>query len=157
MTSIPHYTNSLPLFITIFIRLFITIFFCLFITNQEALEDETLRANALADQIVLADLALAAEREGSHAELAAEHARASDEGEDLIQEMAELRFRLTELVQQERELRAQAEGASLQRVQELEAQVGRAGDWGGGLRAGVRCLVGWSVHCLFGFWGCISY
>lgn len=53
----------------------------------------------------------------------AEKTKAQEEAEDLTQEMAELRYQLMEMIEQERELRAQTEQASVLRVEELEAQV----------------------------------
>lgn len=55
--------------------------------------------------------------------MAAEKDKAKEEAEDLTQEMAELRYQLMEMIEQERELRAQAEQASVLRVVELESQV----------------------------------
>ncbi|KAG0628092.1 hypothetical protein M758_2G249000 [Ceratodon purpureus] len=56
-------------------------------------------------------------------EVAAEKDKAKEEAEDLTQEMAELRYQLMEMIEQERELRAQTEQASVLRVVELESQV----------------------------------
>ena len=56
-------------------------------------------------------------------EVAAEKEKAKEEAEDLTQEMAELRYQLMEMIEQERELRAQTEQASVLRVVELESQV----------------------------------
>ncbi|KAL9249174.1 hypothetical protein AKJ16_DCAP01037 [Drosera capensis] len=49
--------------------------------------------------------------------------KAKEEGEDLAQEMAELRYQMTELLEDERQRRACIEMASLQRIAELEAQI----------------------------------
>ncbi|KAM6593954.1 hypothetical protein CsatA_001657 [Cannabis sativa] len=56
-------------------------------------------------------------------ELREEKLKAKDEAEDLAQEMAELRHHITGLLEEERELRACIEQASLHRIAELEAQV----------------------------------
>lgn len=56
-------------------------------------------------------------------ELKAEKLKAKDESEDLAQEMAELRYELTCLLEEERKRRASIEQASLRRIAELEAQV----------------------------------
>jgi len=56
-------------------------------------------------------------------EVAAEKEKSKEEAEDLTQEMAELRYQLMEMIERERELRAQAEQASVLRVVELESQV----------------------------------
>lgn len=56
-------------------------------------------------------------------EVTTEKGKAKEEAEDLTQEMAELRYQLMEMIEQERELRAQAEQASVLRVVELESQV----------------------------------
>lgn len=56
-------------------------------------------------------------------ELKAEKLKAKDEAEDLAQEMAELRYELTCLLEEERKRRASIEQASLRRIAELEAQV----------------------------------
>lgn len=49
--------------------------------------------------------------------------KAKDEAEDLAQEMAELRYQITGLLEEERKRRACIEQASLQRIAQLEAQV----------------------------------
>lgn len=49
--------------------------------------------------------------------------KAKEEAEDLAQEMAELRYQLTGLLEEECKRRAYIEQASLQRISELEAQV----------------------------------
>jgi hypothetical protein len=49
--------------------------------------------------------------------------RAKEEAEDLVQEMAELRYQLTGLLEEECKRRACIEHVSLQRISELEAQV----------------------------------
>lgn len=46
-----------------------------------------------------------------------------EEGEDLAQEMAELRYQLTGLLEEEYKRRACIEQRALQRITELEAQV----------------------------------
>ncbi|KAM3200322.1 putative DNA double-strand break repair Rad50 ATPase isoform X2 [Capsicum annuum] len=56
-------------------------------------------------------------------ELRMEKLKAKEEAEDLAQEMAELRYQLTELLEEERKHRACVEQLSLQRIAELEAQV----------------------------------
>lgn len=56
-------------------------------------------------------------------ELRKEKLKAKDEAEDLTQEMAELRYQMTELLEEERKRRACIEQASLQRISELEAQL----------------------------------
>lgn len=56
-------------------------------------------------------------------EVAAEKDKAKEEAEDLTQEMAELRYQLMDMIEQERDLRAQTEQASVLRVVELESQV----------------------------------
>lgn len=55
-------------------------------------------------------------------ELREEKKKAKEEAEDMTQEMAELRYQLMEMLEQERELRARTEQASLHRIEELEAQ-----------------------------------
>lgn len=49
--------------------------------------------------------------------------RAKEEAEDLAQEMAELRYQITGLLEEECKRRACIEQASLQRIAQLEAQV----------------------------------
>lgn len=49
--------------------------------------------------------------------------RAKEEAEDLAQEMAEFRYQITGLLEEECRRRASIEQASLQRIAELEAQV----------------------------------
>lgn len=49
--------------------------------------------------------------------------KAKEEAEDLAQEMAELRYQMTGLLEEECKRRACVEQASLQRIAELEAQV----------------------------------
>ena len=49
--------------------------------------------------------------------------KAKEEAEDLAQEMAELRHKITGLLEEERKRRACIEQASLRRISELEAQV----------------------------------
>lgn len=56
-------------------------------------------------------------------ELKEEKLKAKEEAEDLTQEMAELRYKMTCLVDEERKRRVRIEQASLQRIAELEAQV----------------------------------
>ncbi|BFG32849.1 hypothetical protein CerSpe_191230 [Prunus speciosa] len=56
-------------------------------------------------------------------ELKEEKLKAKEEAEDLAQEMAELRYRMTGLLEEECKRRACIEQASLQRISELEAQV----------------------------------
>ncbi|KAG9439754.1 hypothetical protein H6P81_019919 [Aristolochia fimbriata] len=56
-------------------------------------------------------------------ELREERLKAKEEAEDLIQEMAELRYQITDMLEQECKRRACIEQASLQRIAELEAQV----------------------------------
>lgn len=56
-------------------------------------------------------------------ELKEEKLKAKEEAEDLTQEMAELRYKMTCLVDEERKRRVCIEQASLQRIAELEAQV----------------------------------
>lgn len=56
-------------------------------------------------------------------ELKQEKLEAKEEAEDLTQEMAELRYKMTCLVDEERKRRVCVEQASLQRIAELEAQV----------------------------------
>ncbi|MED6206039.1 hypothetical protein PIB30_023255 [Stylosanthes scabra] len=58
-------------------------------------------------------------------ELRVEKLKAKDEAEDLTQEMAELRYQLTNLLEEECKRRACIEQASLQRIAELEAQLQR--------------------------------
>ncbi|KAG2334465.1 hypothetical protein Bca52824_005645 [Brassica carinata] len=55
-------------------------------------------------------------------ELKQEKLKAKEEAEDLTQEMAELRYKMTCLVDEERKRRVCVEQASLQRIAELEAQ-----------------------------------
>ena len=52
-----------------------------------------------------------------------EKLRAKEEAEDLAQEMAEFRYQITGLLEEECRRRACIEQASLQRIAELEAQV----------------------------------
>ncbi|KAL2322093.1 hypothetical protein Fmac_026472 [Flemingia macrophylla] len=56
-------------------------------------------------------------------ELREEKLRAKEEAEDLVQEMAELRYQFTSSLEEECKRRASIEHASLQRIAELEAQV----------------------------------
>lgn len=49
--------------------------------------------------------------------------RAKEEAEDLTQEMAELRYKMTEMLEEECKRRASIEQASLRRIQDLEEQV----------------------------------
>ncbi|ESQ40725.1 hypothetical protein EUTSA_v10013673mg [Eutrema salsugineum] len=58
-------------------------------------------------------------------ELKQEKLKAKEEAEDLTQEMAELRYKMTCLVDEERKRRVCIEQASLQRIAELEAQIKR--------------------------------
>ncbi|CAK7323247.1 unnamed protein product [Dovyalis caffra] len=55
-------------------------------------------------------------------ELREEKSRAKEEADDLAQEMAELRYQMTALLEEECKRRACIEKASLQRISELEAQ-----------------------------------
>ncbi|KAK7347329.1 hypothetical protein VNO80_21859 [Phaseolus coccineus] len=57
-------------------------------------------------------------------ELREEKLRAKEEAEDLVQEMAELRYQFTSLLEEECKRRACFEHASLQRIADLEAQAG---------------------------------
>ena len=52
-----------------------------------------------------------------------EKLKAKEEAEELTQEMAELRYKMTCLLDEERKRRVCIEQASLQRIAELEAQV----------------------------------
>lgn len=56
-------------------------------------------------------------------ELKQEKLKAKEEAEDLTQEMAELRYKMTCSLDEERKRRVCIEQASLQRIAELEAQV----------------------------------
>ncbi|KAL6995109.1 hypothetical protein U1Q18_005245 [Sarracenia purpurea var. burkii] len=56
-------------------------------------------------------------------ELRAEKLKAREEAEDLAQEMAELRYQIMGLLEEERKRRACIEQISLQRIAELEAQI----------------------------------
>ncbi|XP_031489506.1 uncharacterized protein LOC116257042 isoform X2 [Nymphaea colorata] len=56
-------------------------------------------------------------------ELRAEKCKAKEDAEDLAQEMAELRYNTTELLEEERKRHAFIEQASLLRIKELEANV----------------------------------
>ncbi|KAF9667659.1 hypothetical protein SADUNF_Sadunf15G0046700 [Salix dunnii] len=56
-------------------------------------------------------------------ELREEKSKANEEADDLAQEMAELRYQMTGLLEEECKRRACIEHASLQRISELEAQV----------------------------------
>ncbi|KAJ0106009.1 hypothetical protein Patl1_18842 [Pistacia atlantica] len=56
-------------------------------------------------------------------ELREEKLKAKEEAEDLAQEMAELRYQMTNLLEEECKRRAYIEQASLQRIAELEAQI----------------------------------
>ncbi|XP_057519908.1 uncharacterized protein LOC130800413 [Amaranthus tricolor] len=56
-------------------------------------------------------------------ELKKEKLRSKEEAEDLTQEMAELRYQLTELLEEERKRRSCIEQVSLQRISKLEAQL----------------------------------
>lgn len=58
-------------------------------------------------------------------ELKEEKLKAKEEAEDLTQEMAELRYKMTCLLDEERKRRVCIEQASLQRIAELEAQIKR--------------------------------
>ncbi|KAL1196776.1 hypothetical protein V5N11_024594 [Cardamine amara subsp. amara] len=58
-------------------------------------------------------------------ELKQEKLKANEEAEDLTQEMAELRYKMTCLLDEERNRRVCIEQASLQRIAELEAQIKR--------------------------------
>uniref|UniRef100_A0A6N2KTJ6 Uncharacterized protein n=1 Tax=Salix viminalis TaxID=40686 RepID=A0A6N2KTJ6_SALVM len=55
-------------------------------------------------------------------ELREEKSKANEEADDLAQEMAELRYQMTGLLEEECKRRACIEQASLQRISELEAQ-----------------------------------
>ncbi|KAF7134738.1 hypothetical protein RHSIM_Rhsim08G0148500 [Rhododendron simsii] len=57
-------------------------------------------------------------------EVKEEKSKARDEAEDLAQEMAELRYQLSGLLEEEHKRRACIEQISLQRIAQLEAQVG---------------------------------
>ena len=52
-----------------------------------------------------------------------EKLKAKEEAEDLAQEMAELRYQMTALLEEECKRRAYIEQTSLQRIAELETQV----------------------------------
>lgn len=52
-----------------------------------------------------------------------ERLKAKEEAEDLAQEMAELRYQMTGLLEEERKRRACIEQVSLQRIAKLEAQL----------------------------------
>ena len=56
-------------------------------------------------------------------ELKEEKLKAKEEAEDLTQEMAELRYKMTCLVDEERKRRVCVEQTSLQRIAEVETQV----------------------------------
>jgi len=56
-------------------------------------------------------------------ELKEEKLKAKEEAEDLTQEMAELRYKMTCLVDEERKRRVCVEQASLQRIAEVETHV----------------------------------
>ncbi|KAI3973460.1 hypothetical protein MKW92_047339 [Papaver armeniacum] len=56
-------------------------------------------------------------------DLREEKSKAKDEAEDLTQEMAELRYQITGMLEQECKRRASVEQVSLQRIAELETQV----------------------------------
>ncbi|KDP31315.1 hypothetical protein JCGZ_11691 [Jatropha curcas] len=56
-------------------------------------------------------------------DLRVEKLKAKEEAEDLAQEMAELRYQMTCLLQEESKRRASIEQVSLQRIAELEAQI----------------------------------
>uniref|UniRef100_A0A2P2JQP3 Cingulin-like n=1 Tax=Rhizophora mucronata TaxID=61149 RepID=A0A2P2JQP3_RHIMU len=56
-------------------------------------------------------------------ELREEKLKAKEEAEDLAQEMAELRYKMTSLLEEECKRRACIEQASMQRIAELEAQI----------------------------------
>ncbi|XP_057514840.1 LOW QUALITY PROTEIN: uncharacterized protein LOC130796488 [Actinidia eriantha] len=56
-------------------------------------------------------------------EVKTEKLKAKEEAEDLAQEMAELRYQITGLLEEERKRRACIEQISLQRISELEAQI----------------------------------
>lgn len=56
-------------------------------------------------------------------ELREERMKSKEEAEDLAQEMAELRYQLTLMLEDECKRRANIEHISLQRISELEAQV----------------------------------
>ncbi|XP_016449014.1 uncharacterized protein LOC107774060 isoform X4 [Nicotiana tabacum] len=56
-------------------------------------------------------------------ELRMEKLKAKEEAEDLAQEMAELRYQMTGLLEEERKRRACVEQLSLQRIAQLEAQI----------------------------------
>ncbi|PSS07961.1 TATA element modulatory factor like [Actinidia chinensis var. chinensis] len=56
-------------------------------------------------------------------EVKTEKLKAKEEAEDLAQEMAELRYQITDLLEEERKRRACIEQISLQRISELEAQI----------------------------------
>ena len=58
-------------------------------------------------------------------ELREEKSKAKEEAEDLAQEMAELRYQMTGLLEEERKRRAHIEQASIQRIAELELKVKR--------------------------------
>ncbi|CAA0820881.1 Unknown protein [Striga hermonthica] len=58
-------------------------------------------------------------------ELRGEKLKAKDEADDLAQEMAELRYQLTLMLEDERKRRASVEQLSLHRIAELEAQIAK--------------------------------
>ncbi|XP_022886080.1 putative leucine-rich repeat-containing protein DDB_G0290503 isoform X1 [Olea europaea var. sylvestris] len=58
-------------------------------------------------------------------ELRMERFKAKEEAEDLAQEMAELRYQMTGMLEEERKRRAYVEHISLQRISELEAQIAK--------------------------------
>jgi len=49
--------------------------------------------------------------------------KAKEEGEDLTQAMAELRYQMTDMLEEECKRRASIEETSLRRIQDLEEQV----------------------------------
>lgn len=49
--------------------------------------------------------------------------KAKDEAEDLTQAMAELRYQMTDMIEEESKRRASVEQTSLRRIQDLEEQV----------------------------------
>ncbi|KAK7388890.1 hypothetical protein VNO78_23717 [Psophocarpus tetragonolobus] len=76
-------------------------------------------------------------------ELREEKLRAKEEAEDLVQEMAELRYQLTSSLEEECKRRASIEHASLQRIAELEA----LGLYSSGKHPGKKCVISGQQYC----------
>eukprot|EP00850_Spirogloea_muscicola_P023716 SM000381S14608 [mRNA] locus=s381:57266:65972:- [translate_table: standard] len=103
------------------------------VADQKRLEEEFKVAQAWASEAELSLLQhkqmlqeLEVKMTDLQKQLDMERARAVEDAEDAAQEMAELRYHFHQMLDNERELRSQAEHTSVRRVDELEAQVNNA-------------------------------